>query len=296
MRLLTLSILFSAIVPATGQPVLQYADVDLIGKTFTISVVTDPGSSDPNIDGANVTWDFSSATVSLGGSVTFVDPASTPYAASYPASNLAQAITVSGNTTYNYLLLSSTQLDVLAEDVGSGDETIYTDPKTPLQFPFGYPDYFIDYFAYDGTNYSVSRAYMGYGTVILPTGTYTNVVKMASTSGSIDFFRSDPLEPLVGINDDGTVLVWGDAQVGLPEAMASLRPVVYPNPATDVVRITGLAGAGTWELVDAQGRVLQSDRHVSGTLVLDLASLVPGFYHFVANDALGCRSARVVKH
>lgn len=280
-----------------AQPVLEYANVQLVGSTYAVHLVTNAGTSDPNPNGANVTWDFSSATLLMNaGTTTFTAPAGTPYAASYPTSNLAQRIDLPTGTTYNYFNLGSTQLDMLGEGIGGTNATIYTDPKTPLQFPFAYPDYFIDYFTYGGTNYSVSRAYMGYGTVILPTGTYTNVVKMASTSGSIDFFRSNPVSQLVNIGSDGTVIVFGDPQTGLPATDPLPVLNAFPNPATDRVLISGLAGSGTWELRDLQGRVIQSGNHGAGSMELDLAMASTGQYALLLNDAHGRRHAMINKH
>lgn len=278
-----------------AQPVIQYANIDLIGNTYPVHVVTDPGTSDPNIDGANVTWDFSSATLALNqGTITFVDPAGTPYAASYPTSNLAQVVTAGPNTYYTYFALSSSQLDMLAEDVGSADPSIYTDPKTPLIFPFAYPNYFIDYYTENGTDYSVSRAYMGYGTLILPTGTYTNVVKMASTSGSIDFFSSDPVQQLVSIDSDGEAIVVGDASIGLDEQGTASMLRAYPNPVTDRVEVLGLRSAGSWLLLDAEGRVQRTGRHSAGPLVIDLGDLSAGCYVLQFQGASAAR-LKVVK-
>lgn len=290
MRHISLLLLFP--LAATAQPILEYANVDLMGKTYPLHLVTDPGTSDPNPDGPNQTWDFSSATLDLNAATcSFVDPGATPYGASYPTANLAQSVTYLGTTAYNYFNLVPARLDMLAEDVGSGDETIYTDPKTPLEFPFSYPNYFIDYFTYDGTNYSVSRAYMGYGTVILPTGTYTNVVKMASTSGAINFFRSNPVEPLVQIEDDGTTIVFGDALVGVNEAAAGATLSAQPNPATDAVTIAGLAPNASWQLLDAAGRVQLSGMHAQGVLEIEVSSLPTGPYVFKSEDG----TVRVVK-
>lgn len=294
-RLSTLPALLVSVCVA-AQPVLEYANVQLMGTSYAVHLVTDPGSSDPDLDGANVTWDFSSAALELNaGTASFVAPSTTPYAGDYPSSNLAQAVVLPGGTNYNYFNLTSTQLDMLGEGIGGSDPTVYTDPKTPLQFPFSYPNWFIDYYAYDGTDYSVSRAYMGYGTVILPIGTFTNVVKMASTSGSIDFFTSNPVTHLVGIDEDGVALVFGPAEVGVDETIA--RPVLtaFPNPSASHVRISGIELPGTWQLLDMQGRSVRSGRHGAGSLNLDLTQEASGAYTLLIQDAQGRRSVRLAR-
>lgn len=278
---------------ATAQPVIEYTSGELTGKTFAVHLVTDAGTSDPNPDGANVTWDFSSATLLLNaGSTSFMDPEATFYGANYPTSNLAQSITTPGGTSYGYFTLNSEQMDMLAEDVGGTDEQIYSDPKTPLVFPFAYEDAFVDNYTTDGTNYATTRAYVGYGTVILPTGTYPDVAKVTSSSGSIDFYRTDPVEPLVHIEPDGSVLAFSLVQAAVGEQASAMSLSAWPNPTTDQVRVAGLTSTGRWQLVDAQGRVQQQGNHPPGTLVLDLASLATGYYMLVAHD--GSHTQRVM--
>lgn len=296
MRYIITLLLLGPAIGAAAQPALEHANVDLIGKSFAIHVVTDPGTSDPSPDGANVTWDFSSATLQMNaGTCEFVDPATTPDGSSYPAANVAQVITSIAGTTYTYLALSSSLLEMLAEGIGGVDEIDYTDPKTVLEFPYAYTNSFTDDFAYGGNNYSVTRTYSGYGTVILPTGTYTDVVKMTSTSGSIDFFRSNPVEPLVTIDDDGLILVWGDATSGIAALNEVPALTVTPNPADDAVVVRGIHTAGTWQLLDAQGRVQRDGRHIPGILSLDLTGLSPGGYSLVVKDASGVRTTSLVK-
>ncbi len=293
---ITLGLALSALC-TTAQPVLEYANVDLIGKTFPLHLVTDPGNADPTATGANVNWDFSGITLQLNaGTSAFVDPASTPYAGSYPTANLAQMVTTSMGTTYNYFVLTSAGLDMLAEEVGGANPDVYTDPKTPLQFPFAYQDSFVDNHTSNGTPGSTTRTYSGYGTVVLPTGTYANVVQVTSSSGSIDFYRSNPVEPLGHIEDDGTAIVFGDAIVnGMDEHAASALLFATPNPGTGRVQVFGLATAAKWQLMDVQGRVLQHGNATSTALQLDLTTLAPGPYALVVLDGSGRRSIRLVK-
>ena len=279
-----------------AQPVLESTNVDLIGHTYAVHLVTDPGTSDPSPNGANVTWDFSSASLQLNvGSATYVVPAATPFAAAYPTSNMASQIILPGSTTYTYYTLSASQLDMHAQGVGGTSPFLFTDPKTPLVFPFGYLDTFTDNFTENGTPDSEDRTYTGYGTVILPTGTYVDVVKMESTSGNIDFFLSDPVSQLVNNNDNGTVLVFGDATTGLPERSAVHTLTAYPNPAMDLVQVSGLGTTGTWTLVDAQGRAQLHGSVRGNTLVLDVAPLASGQYVLVAHDGSTLRRTLITR-
>jgi hypothetical protein len=283
-------------VTATAQPVIEFANVDLVGKTFAVHLVSDPGASDPTQDGANVTWDFSTATLLLNvGTTTYMDPASTPFAANYPGSDLAQSVTIPTGTTYSYFDLSATELNMLAEGVGGSDMETYSDPKTPLLFPLAYQDLFVDQFTENGTPYSVTRTYVGYGTVITPTATYTNVVKVASSSGSIDFFRSNPVEQLISINSNGQVLVLGDAVTSVDERVAPSL-VAWPNPSTGIVVVSGLDRMAIYQLLDAQGRMHRTGNYTQGLLSLDLSGLAQGLYVLKVNDGRTDRSIVLQKH
>lgn len=278
---------------ATAQPVIEYTNGELSGKTFAVHLVTDAGTSDPDPNGADIMWDFSSATLLLNaGSTSFMDPEDSFFGANYPTSNLAQSITTPGGTTYGYFTINAEQMDMLAEGVGGTNEQAYTDPKTLLVFPFAYEDVFVDNYTADGTDYSDTHAYVGYGTVVLPTGTYTDVVKVTNTAGAIDFYRSNPVEPLVHIEEGGQVLVFTLAQAAVEEQRATASLSAWPNPSADLVRIAGLTNAGRWQLVDAQGRVHQRGNYRPGTLSLDLAPLASGCYTLVTHD--GDRTQRVL--
>lgn len=281
---------------ASAQPVIQYANLVTIGYTSAIHMGSDAGTSDPTPNGANVTWDFSSATLVMNvGTMTWVDPATTPQGASYPASNLAQHITIPGQDMYNYYDLQTTQLDQLADGVGSSDVSIYADPKTILTFPMNYGDSYVDNFTDNGDPNSYTRTYSGYGTVILPTGTYTNVAKITSTSGSIAFLTTDPVAQLVNIDDDGNVLVFGDPVLGVAEQRAGPVLHAWPNPATDIVTVSGIQRPATWELLDPQGRRARQGAASPGQLHLHLGDLAPGCYELVLTDHAGRQCLRLVR-
>lgn len=279
-----------------AQPVVQYANMAPAGSSFPVHVVSDPGSSNPATDGASVTWDFSSATLVMNvGTVSWMDPADTPQGLDYPASNLAQRIVLSSGTTYNYYDLQPAKLDQLVDNVGGGTVTVFTDPKQLLAFPFNYQDSFNDTFTANGITESSMRTYSGYGTVILPTGTYTDVIKMTSNTGTIDFLRTDPVMQLVHIESNGSVLVSGDPVTGVAEQSAPPVLRAWPVPATGLVSITGTGAMGTWSLTDMEGRAHRSGILAPGALEVPLDGLAPGCYTFLLHGPAGTRSLRIVK-
>lgn len=280
-----------------AQPVVQHANMAPVGSSFPVHVVTDAGNSNPALEGANVTWDFSSATLLMNmGTVSWMDPAATPQGAGYPASNLAQRIVLTSGTTYNYYDLQPAKLDQLADNVGGSTVSVFTDPKQLLAFPFNYQDSFEDTFAANGgATETYTRSYTGYGTVILPTGTYTNVMKMTSSSGTIDFLRTDPVMQLVHIETNGSMLVSGDPVIGVAEHAAAPVLRAWPNPATGTVSIAGMGTTGTWSLVDMEGRIQRQGIPAPATLELPLDGLAPGCYALLLREPAGFRSLRIVK-
>lgn len=291
-----LSLPLLAAVGTSAQPVLQYANLNLVGKTFPVHIVTDAGTANPTTTGANVNWDFSSITLQMNaGTAAFVDPAATPFGSSYPTANLAQVTTSPLGTSYTYFQLNASSLEMLAEGVGGSSPTVYSVPKTPLQFPLAYQDFFVDSYSIGSTPGTVTRAYSGYGTVVLPNGTYSNVVQVTSTSGSIDFYHSNPLEPLGHVESDGSAVVFGDATSVITDRVQAPLLSVLPNPTTGKVQVNGLSHGAQWQLMDLQGRILQQGSTASTPLQLDLGALATGPYALVVLDGNTRRSIRVVK-
>src|SRR5688572_14380412 len=86
---------------ATAQPVLTSTNMAPIGFTAPVSAAA-PGSFNPGGSGASQTWDFSSLPLLAIGDVTIVDPATTPYGATYPTSNYAYKLVLGTDTEYNF--------------------------------------------------------------------------------------------------------------------------------------------------------------------------------------------------
>lgn len=294
MRYTLLSLLCSPLLLA-AQPVVQFAQVDLIGRSYAVHGITSGGSSDPTVNGADVTWDFNSATLAMNaGSTAFFAPANTPYSASYPTSDVAQVFTSPEGTVYNYMSLGSAALEVLADGVGGDAPTIYTNPKTVLAFPLSYGETFTDTYEVDGITHDVSRTYAGYGTVILSVGTFTNVVKIASSTGVTDFYLTNPMQPLLHL-ENGFNIVMQAGPVGMAENEAPVALQAFPSPATDVVTVRGVGTGGTWQVLDVQGRVHATGNVLANDLQIPVAHLAAGTYMVQVRNGDTLRQVTVQK-
>lgn len=142
--------------------------------------------------GANANWDASALVKDAAIPVinyTVSDPAGTTYAADYPNANWhftdPALVAIIGNTYYS---LSADSFVLWgAHTTGSAYE-IYDNPEMDLAFPFAYNQAVVN--TYSKTNYNaaggvssyqtgdVTLTYDGYGTLVLPNGTYSNVVRV----------------------------------------------------------------------------------------------------------------------
>jgi hypothetical protein len=179
-----------------AQPTLTGAQMGGVGTTVTTQAADTTGVT-PGPGGAGVTWDFSGL-VDDGSSATstVLSPGSTPYAANFPTANYASQ-GVSGN--YGYFLVNQTTVEMHGMQ-GPATYLIYSNPERLMKFPFSFSDVSADVFfatgltsdTYDrfGTN---TLAADGYGTLILPTGTYNNVLRVHLVQTYRDSFNSNPI-------------------------------------------------------------------------------------------------------
>lgn len=153
----------------------------------------------------------------------------------------------------------------------------------------------------------------GWGTVTTPQGTFEAIKQYLQINGtdSVDYYRADqglwlegvdvsnsterswswwtpdhdiPVFKLSSEEDGGTGYraEWIEADLGTtgingPEQPGSL--LIYPNPATDQVRVTleGL-GMATYELLDMNGRLVQDGRLSQDRNTIPVNHVEPGMY------------------
>jgi hypothetical protein len=173
---------FSCLVHAQA-PVLSSANYSpVVGETFTFHV-HDVSTFSPGASGAGVTWDFSGL-VSAGTSTqNYLDPASTPYASSFSGSTVA----ISDPIGYGYYKSTTSAFQNMGGANTAGTSIpAFTDLEDLMRFPFTYGDSYTDsYFgAFTTSGFPTVRSGSttvtadAYGTLILPSGTYANVLRI----------------------------------------------------------------------------------------------------------------------
>ena len=288
-------LLAAAVSAAHAQPVLTSGNLAPFGTTAPISVAM-PGSFNPGGAGANQTWDFSSLSAIPAGNVTIVNPSTTPFATTYPTSNYAYKMDMTvpvPATVYNYYSVLSSGFELLASEVGGPDPNVYTDPRPELKFPFLFNDTYSD--TYQSTNMAspetLTRTYDGYGTLMTPSHTYPNAVRMAVTYDGgqtrYQWYNANPLMLLVSENDNGTVIfIVADPQASsVPQTKIS-SPGLYRNPTSGFVLVENAGTVASVELFDVTGR---SVRYVNNPAsgIIDLSGIAAGLYTARVMDTNG---------
>lgn len=287
-------------IPAIAQPTIT-SNFNPINGTVGTQAAADTTGIKESAAGINQTYNFSNLTqVGQTLSYTYVSANTTPYAAQYQGANLAYAAqSTQGNTGYTYIKTTNNTYELLG--VATSDiQIVYTNSQLVISYPFTYNSTFTDYFEGSGENsqgietfrkgYSTSIA-DGYGTLTLPNGTFTNVLRVKTVQDykdSFDFlgdafeykyffttyayYSNDyrfPLlnisyneitEPFLGSTSVSKSIAFYPNSTTSVEENASNDISIYPNPAIDrfFVNNNGTAEITTVEILDITGKSVLS--------------------------------------
>lgn len=317
--------------PSIQQISMHAGDAVVIDPDFPI---TEAGPG-----GANAVWDFSGSSFSgLEMVHTAMLPTSTPYAANYPDATMAlHAEWFDGYEIeiYAYMSFDGGYTDHGEFLLFDGDEYpgVYTDPllffTLPLTTTSSGEDTYISVDEYVGGSTITatgnhSWTVDGYGTLILPNATYTDVLRIHAVQQedlSIDiggatipseasreewwWVKADIPFPLLifsletedGETEPGSkaALISFTGAVGIIDLERQQPLRVHPNPARDVLHL-GLQEQGpvSYRVLDALGReVLQGS--TTGGHTIDTANLQAGAYLVEIHGTKGLRAARFIK-
>lgn len=303
-----------------AQPIITQSNMPIVGDAATIGLCSD-AVNEAALDaaaGAMQTWDFSSLSESSEEQFTFVDPATTPWASDFPGSDLCG---IGWDGSHSYYITSASQLATegnafLLPGPPPEDTALVLltgNTETILQLPFTFNDAHNDAFAgtiavsgFNGTvDGTIDVSVDGYGTLILPNGTYTNVARYRferTQNNTVMSFTTTTTKTqwgwvspnhrfwllLMEVNFDGFTtsdVVWYNKAPVLagPSGIATHADaslVLAPNPVAAgqaVQLVNGMAGNTIEvELIDATGRIITRELSSSGRL--STTGLQPGIY------------------
>ncbi len=317
----------------SAQPVLDGTNTLLVpGPVYTVNVspLVDPGPA-----GADVVWDFSGLPISVVATVTLVDPADEPVSGDlFPQATLLTANNLTGqlkgyevtDTYIDIWGIFSNSSQLLLQQSNAVRElvlpctmgTTWTDADSAIYFLGG-----SQVGVRSGTTTGTAD---GYGELILPTGSFANVLRVhleqtvtdetnfgttVTTGHRYQYYLPGFPAPLAETIDftstsggnvtmDQRVQWMNDVTAGLYAARTLSGLGVYPNPAEGLATLTFVT-SGTVQLrvLDMAGRVVKDTnlgRFGAGTkqVALDLAGFAPGAYTVQVAGEAGSECSRLI--
>ena len=243
----------------SAQTLNQGNNAPVIGEVFSQHRGT---YIDPGAPGTGQSWDFSALQATTTLTSTIQAAASTPNGASFPGATVAAS---AGGGNYMYMKITSTGLENVGV-YGSSTVMAYQNPELLLQYPCALNTTWTDSWSttFVSGGFPIARAGTttgladGVGTVIMPYGTFNNVLRVKLTQQYSDdmggmatvdytctnyYFCRGPTwrwsDQLPDRNDRGqhpteTYAAWLDASnVGITEAQRHATGMEVFNPATD---------------------------------------------------------------
>lgn len=195
---------------AQGPTLTSANSTFVVGENFLIQPVKVANVNDLS-GGANQTWDYSSV-IDSGGivGVQAVTPASTPFADSFPSSNLA--IKTLNDSVYIYYNSQTNELSQLGITTADSTTIRYTIPKVYLSYPFSYNSFFTDSVVLESSEFGVlfrgkdSLTGDGYGTLKTPGHIYSDVLRIKYIENTT--YSKDTLGILTTINLRGIAYIY----------------------------------------------------------------------------------------
>ncbi|MBI3510774.1 MAG: hypothetical protein HY064_08920 [Bacteroidetes bacterium] len=182
-KIILAAAIFFPLLTHAQPPVLLNADYYMPGASAQYRNI-DPLSVGPIAQGPNSTWNFSSLSFTDTLTQNTILPSQTSYAATYPGANVCERNS-DGTKIFQRMTADSSIMVGLVDSV-NGMVMTYSDPYVSITRPFAYGDFMTDNMRhaytisaqnYSGSGWSTTDA-DSYGTLTLPSGTYTNVCRV----------------------------------------------------------------------------------------------------------------------
>lgn len=170
--------------------------IPIIGDTLKTSEVDTAGLT-PGDPGINITWNFSNITIPSGTPFeeVYLAPNLTPYGNQFPNAEIASKNN-NPNTDYHYYQNTSTDWNMVGYATTNYIKW-FTTPYCRFHYPTNYGSQYSN--TYKAYNYSGQATVYttgfktfnadGYGTIILPSVTYNNVMRVKVTDESFDTIK-----------------------------------------------------------------------------------------------------------
>lgn len=283
--------------PTWAQPVATSANVAM---NFTAEFYySEAANFTPGPAGANQTWDFSNLNLLLTGTDHSIPVAGSPFANLFPSANYLYKFVGIGADRYYYHNISSTKYDILSLGLTATTGENYTpNPRTFAVFPYTYGTVFSDSYQAitDAAETTFTATYDAYGTLVLPFGTFQNVIRQKIVKNgqtNYNWFNVQPFYPILQtVLEQNSIGIIKDLTPPLSVDQHSLEKMfaVYPNPTQGEITIEAIDNTGKdieIEVLDMLGKRLlyKKENGLSNDQVqLNMESFNSGIYLLKITD------------
>jgi len=293
------------------------------GSTFSLTLCDTNVA--PGIGGIGTTWNFASLTSADSTQADmFMTPASTPYGSLFPTADIAVHETIGTSTNY-YIYYKNTGSCYQRIANVQPDTVTYSDPANEYPYPLSEGSTFSDtyYAAYDATIMSGGLSVFsdGSGTLTLPTGTYTNVIRFIATRVEHDtvgglevvltqqfynWYQTDVYYPILSISTTNinygagsfnkkSVGYRAGSTTGVAQVNKNNGFTIFPNPATDEIQLTVADVAPrSVEVMSITGASCINTTMTGNTTSINISALPNGMY--IVKTSMGEQQKIVVSH
>jgi hypothetical protein len=301
-----------------SQVQINSSEVLPFGSTYILKGISNLSVIDTNIQGSNVSWDFSTLVPNSAIlNVSIVDPATTPYGPFI--SNTNYAFKESPTIAYRYFNVTPTKMERVGSYSGSTLKT-YADPQIEYVFPMQYTSTSLD--TWMNSSSSTCGTYelncIGSGTLILPNGSHEAILTRVQVIES--FNTIDAYYWYDGTN--GTILAYvinpgifngylGSYQSNLIQSTAGneefevISNVIYQNPVQEYLNMSVQNYTGGdlfYTIFDLSGKLItkgkaQNESDDTAIINTDVSDLSTGIYlvNIQSENNSGSKSVRFTK-
>ncbi|SDI36804.1 Por secretion system C-terminal sorting domain-containing protein [Chryseobacterium jejuense] len=301
---------------AYGQPLITRTGVDRVNSTISLKSEDVSGTSiTAGAAGANITWDFSAYTGT--NPVAYVSRVCPGQSNCFRFPGANRITTLTSVDSHDFSAMTDTEATMLGSYSGPalGDITVtYVNPLIEYKFPITYQQQFDDTYEFNSVSVAigntnetgqVSVTVDGYGTVITPRGTYSNVLRIKRMRTATQTISALPAPIIATFTNesyqwvsqtDGMVFSFaintsvfsGNTNVTksvsyLDTAVLSTVDLdskkggvsVYPNPSTDFITIASKEDVKTVTISSPEGKTVLTTEN---TGKIDVSKLSKGVY------------------
>ncbi|MFK8038115.1 MAG: T9SS type A sorting domain-containing protein [Crocinitomicaceae bacterium] len=313
---LSCTALFAAFAAFSQITITSAANTAQVGDSFDYVIIPNY-TFNVSQNGANQTWDFSSASGNTQ-SYSYISLANAVEPTTYATANLVEQ----ASGAENYYTVTTNSLTNVGSLFPGVLRVVYTDPKEFVKFPMTFNDTHNETFS--GTAENIAASYTtnrggttiitatGYGELILPYTTIPNVLKVVSVSTYTDEFNGTVVGSYIDsivfwynpLNNNflaNTTRTYSNGNLLLSQAVymsetnfvssveeienESSNPLMFPNPAIDQVTIEN--EMSDIAIYDISGKLVKSIIGTENMQIIDLKDLNAGIYmvSFSKNNA-----------